>query len=60
MVVSALLDFEVSERDAVYLEIGTRSGGKDVCEYPDIDLRIDSSKGWYEHKDGTLYPRPGG
>ncbi len=45
---------------ALYLEIGTRSGGKDVCEYPDIDLRIDSSKGWYEHKDGTLYPRSGG
>jgi uncharacterized cupin superfamily protein len=44
----------------VYLEIGTRSGGKDICNYPDIDLRIDSSKGWYEHKDGTLYPRPGG
>jgi uncharacterized cupin superfamily protein len=43
---------------AVYLEVGTRSGD-DVCLYPDIDMMIDSKIGWYAHKDGTLYPKPG-
>jgi uncharacterized cupin superfamily protein len=40
-------------KDAVYLEIGTRSGKETVC-YPDIDLHLVES-GW-RHKDGTSYP----
>ncbi len=40
---------------AVVLEVGTRSSD-DVCEYPDIDLRIDARIGHYTHKDGTPYP----
>lgn len=39
----------------VVLEIGTRSA-EDVCEYPDIDMRIDSRIGHYTHRDGTPYP----
>ncbi len=39
----------------VVLEIGTRST-EDVCEYPDIDMRIDSRIGHYTHRDGTPYP----
>ena len=41
---------------ATCLEIGTRTND-DVCAYSDIDMRIDSKIGWYEHKDGTPYPR---
>lgn len=37
---------------AVLLEIGTRSE-QDACDYPDIDLYVDS-RGW-AHKDGTPY-----
>jgi uncharacterized cupin superfamily protein len=40
---------------AVVLELGTRSD-VDVCEYPDIDMRIDSRDGKYRHRDGTPYP----
>ena len=47
-----------SRDTAVYLEIGTRSVD-DVCTYPDIDLHIDRKVGWYAHKDGKLYPKPG-
>jgi uncharacterized cupin superfamily protein len=43
-----------SGKDAVYLEVGSRSGG-DVCHYPDIDMHIPGSGGWYR-KDGTPYP----
>jgi uncharacterized cupin superfamily protein len=42
---------------AVYLEIGTRTAD-DFCSYPDIDMQIDKTVGWYAHKDGTLYPKP--
>jgi uncharacterized cupin superfamily protein len=42
---------------AVYLEIGTRSEA-DVAQYPDIDMMIENRKGWFAHKDGTLYPKP--
>ena len=41
---------------AVVLEIGTRSA-EDVCEYPDMDMRIDSRIGHYTHRDGTPYPK---
>jgi len=46
-----------SDRDAVYIEAGTRSpvGGAD---YPDIDMKVrrgDDGKWRYLHKDGTPY-----
>ncbi|HEX3667118.1 MAG TPA: cupin domain-containing protein [Rhizomicrobium sp.] len=47
-----------SNQTAVLLEVGTRSED-DVCDYPDIDLRIDSRDGHYTHKDGTPYPPRG-
>jgi uncharacterized cupin superfamily protein len=46
-----------STQDAVYLEIGTRSGREQV-DYPDIDLRItkDENGMRYTHKSGEPYP----
>ena len=44
-----------SKEMAVLIEVGTRSRD-DVCDYPDIDLRIDGRVGHYTHKDGTPYP----
>jgi uncharacterized cupin superfamily protein len=44
-----------SSETAILLEVGTRSTD-DVCDYPDIDLRIDAQVGHYTHKDGTPYP----
>ena len=44
-----------SKADAICLEVGTRSTD-DVCDYPDIDLRIDGRIDKYAHKDGTFYP----
>jgi len=44
-----------SREMAVLLEVGTRSTD-DVCDYPDIDLRIDACVGKFTHKDGTPYP----
>ena len=45
-----------SDRDAVYLEVGTRKQ-EDVCDYPDIDLRAEKTAGKYRyvHKNGTGY-----
>ena len=40
---------------ALVLEVGTRST-EDVCDYPDIDMRIDARLGHYTHRDGTPYP----
>ena len=40
---------------AIVLEIGMRST-EDVCEYSDIDMRIDARIGHYTHRDGTPYP----
>ena len=47
-----------SDRDAVYLEIGTRSK-HERAEYPDVDLRVirDESGTRYTHKDGKPYPK---
>lgn len=42
-----------SGREAVLLEVGTRTPGGDRGEYPDIDLRFG---GGYSHRDGTPYP----
>jgi len=43
---------------ATVLEVGTRSA-VDICEYPDIDMRIDARVGHYTHRDGTPYPPRG-
>ena len=40
---------------ATVLEVGTRSA-TDICEYPDIDMRIDARDGKYRRRDGTAYP----
>ena len=40
---------------AVVLEVGTRSD-TDVCEYSDIDMRIDARDRQFRHRDGTPYP----
>ncbi len=42
-----------SNQDAVFLEIGTRTGDEEVVEYPDIDLRAESGR-WL-HRDSTPY-----
>jgi uncharacterized cupin superfamily protein len=46
-----------SDRDAVYLEVGTRAA-RERAEYPDIDLRMerDERGGRYLHKSGEPYP----
>lgn len=41
-----------SDRDAVYLEVGTRDP-QEIAEYPDVDLRAVGDA--YFHKDGTPY-----
>ena len=47
-----------SNRDAVLLEIGTRSK-HERAEYPDIDMQVirDDSGFRYLHKDGKPYPK---
>ena len=47
-----------SSRDAVFLEVGTRSRVEAV-DYPDIDMRVvrNEKGGGYVHKDGTPYPK---
>ncbi|MCT8269057.1 cupin domain-containing protein [Afifella sp. JA880] len=47
-----------SDRDALLLEVGTRSGA-DIVTYPDIDLHSVTGEGapGYTHKDGTPYER---
>ena len=47
-----------SNRDAVFLEIGTRAK-HERAEYPDVDLRVIRDDGGmrYTHKDGTPYPK---
>ena len=49
-----------SERDAIYLEVGTRAA-RERAEYPDIDLRAErDEKGMrYLHKSGEPYPGSG-
>ena len=49
-----------SNRDAVFLEVGTRAP-REVATYPDIDMRAErDDKGTrYVHKDGTPYPGAG-
>ncbi len=47
-----------SNRDAVYLEIGTRAQ-HERAEYPDVDLLVirDDKGARYTHKDGKPYPK---
>jgi len=46
-----------TSRDAVFLEVGTRSS-REVATYSDIDMRAerDGKVARYVHKDGTPYP----
>jgi uncharacterized cupin superfamily protein len=49
-----------TDRDAVYLEIGSRSQREEV-EYPDIDMRMerDENGSRYLHKSGEPYAKAG-
>lgn len=46
-----------SERDVLFLEIGTRSSG-DRAQYSDIDMQavVEGGAARYLHKDGSPYP----
>jgi uncharacterized cupin superfamily protein len=46
-----------SDRVAVYLEVGSRRGAKDGCDYPDIDMVARAGDPYYTHRDGTPYPK---
>ena len=46
-----------SDRDAVYLEIGSRRPETDACHYPDIDMDARPGEPFYRHMDGTPYPQ---
>ena len=43
-----------SDRDALYLEVGSRKPDADDCDYPDIDM-MTGPEG-YHHRDGRPYP----
>jgi uncharacterized cupin superfamily protein len=45
-----------SDRDAVYLEVGSRRPQTDACDYPDIDMVAGAQEPFYRHRDGTPYP----
>ena len=47
-----------SERDAVFIEVGTRAASE-RAHYSDIDMQVvrDASGFNYMHKDGKLYPK---
>lgn len=47
-----------SQRDAVYLEVGTRAA-KETAHYPDIDMRVerDENGARYMRKSGEIYPK---
>jgi len=44
-----------SERDAVFLEIGTRATAEDECFYPDIGMRALKNRAGYVDWDGRPY-----
>lgn len=46
-----------SDREAVLLEVGTRSPVTDACDYPDIDMILPKGADRYFHRDGTPYPK---
>jgi uncharacterized cupin superfamily protein len=43
------------DRDAVYIEMGSRRPDIDNCDYPDIDM-VTGPEG-YHHRDGRPYPQ---
>ena len=46
-----------TDREAVYLEVGTRRPGEGEVGYPDIDLAVPAGGGLvWTHKDGKPYP----
>lgn len=46
-----------SGRDAVLLEVGTRSPTVTACDYPDIDMILPDGGDRYFHRDGQPYPK---
>jgi uncharacterized cupin superfamily protein len=44
-----------SDRDAVYLEVGSRKPEVDACDYPDLDMIARPAEPFYRHHDGTPY-----
>jgi len=46
-----------TDRDAVYLEVGTRRPQTDACDYPDIDMTARPGEPFYRHRDGKPYPQ---
>src|SRR5262249_1040184 len=44
-----------SDRELVMLEIGSRRPAEDGCDYPDIDMALESGATGYIHRDGTPY-----
>lgn len=45
-----------SDRDALLLEVGTRTPGGDEVAYPGLDLRVVAGRPGFAHADGTPYP----
>jgi uncharacterized cupin superfamily protein len=44
-----------SDRDALFLEVGSRRPDEDEVEYPDIDLKALRGRAGYARADGQLY-----
>jgi uncharacterized cupin superfamily protein len=47
------------QRDAIYLEIGSRRPDVDGCDYPDIDMVARAGEPFYRHRDGIPYEAAG-
>jgi uncharacterized cupin superfamily protein len=45
-----------TDRDAIYLEVGSRRPETDGCDYPDLDMVARPQERVYRHRDGTPYP----
>ena len=46
-----------SGREAVLLEVGTRSPTITPADYPDIDMVLHADVDGYFHRDGSPYPK---
>ena len=46
-----------SDKEAVMLEIGTRSRGESAVDYPDIDLMFPAAGDGFQHRDGRPYAK---